>query len=444
MTQHGAPDPVSRPAHLPVSLVVVSRHRPRALLRCLTAIGQLDHPEFELIVVADPGAAGAVRALGLRLKLAVFDVPNVSAARNVGLRLASAGIVAFVDDDAVPEPTWLSRLTAPFADLRVCQAGGFVLGRSGLAWQWRARYVRGDASDEAFDAPPGPSLHAGSASRTVKTEGTCCAFRRDDLLAIGGFDEGFRFYLDEADVNLRLAGRGGLTAMVPDAVVHHGFHASARRGANRLPLDLTEIGASLARFVARHAPDDGAALARRVEDQRRRLLRLVLACRMTPWRALGLMRSLRRGLAEPIDIVAPGPSKATPLPFLRLPGTGPREGVVIAGATWDRVRLEEAARAAVAEGRIVTLFCLSRGIRPQRLRFCADGYWLQTGGRFGRTVRHGPRVVLVPPRRRLAEETARLGRFRPVSALSDSGRDGWANSCRAAGYQEPDVRGSVV
>ncbi|MCB2123539.1 MAG: glycosyltransferase, partial [Rhodobacteraceae bacterium] len=59
-------------------------------------------------------------------------------ARNLGLAAAAGEIVAFIDDDAVPEPRWLARLTAPFADPGIAAAGGFVVGRNGISFQWRA------------------------------------------------------------------------------------------------------------------------------------------------------------------------------------------------------------------------------------------------------------------------------------------------------------------
>jgi cellulose synthase/poly-beta-1,6-N-acetylglucosamine synthase-like glycosyltransferase len=143
----------------PASLIIVSRHRPAALVRALMAVAQMDHPGFEVIVVADPAGVAAARATGLALKLAVFDQANISAARNIGLGMAAAPVVAFLDDDAVPEPTWLTRLTAPFDDNRVTAAGGFVLGRSGLAWQWRAAFVDAGGFDHPFDTGPAVSLH---------------------------------------------------------------------------------------------------------------------------------------------------------------------------------------------------------------------------------------------------------------------------------------------
>ena len=39
--------------------------------------------------------------------------------RNIGIEAAAGDIVAFIDDDAVPHPGWLSELVRPYADARV-------------------------------------------------------------------------------------------------------------------------------------------------------------------------------------------------------------------------------------------------------------------------------------------------------------------------------------
>ena len=399
----------------PTSLIIVSRHRPAALMRALVAVGQMDHPQFEVIVVADPEAAATLRKNGCPYKLARFDEPNISAARNIGLGLAAGEVVAFLDDDAVPEPTWLSRLCAPFADPQVTAAGGFVLGRSGLAWQWRAAYIDGDGFDTPFDASPTVSLHQGTANRAVKTQGTNCAFRRGPLLAIGGFDPGFTFYLDEADVNLRLAAQGGLTAVVPDAVVHHGFAASARRRADRVPTDLSQIGTSLALFLARHgqSPD---ALARHIAEQRKRLLRHMVTGALEPRDVSRLLAGLHAGIAA-----APKPRAhlpripATTLPFLPLAGTGPRAGHILTGTALALSALRDQARVLTAAGEIATILTFARGLRPHRHSFNPEGWWEQSGGRFGRSFRDGTRINWSPTPDRLAAETARMSRYRPIS-----------------------------
>jgi GT2 family glycosyltransferase len=72
----------------------------------------------------------------------------------------------------------------------------------------------------------GPVRTRAAAGFVVKTEGTNCAFRRDVLAGLGGFDPAFRYFLDETDVNLRLAEAGARTVIVPRALVHHGSAAS--------------------------------------------------------------------------------------------------------------------------------------------------------------------------------------------------------------------------
>ncbi|WP_022702364.1 glycosyltransferase family 2 protein [Pseudorhodobacter ferrugineus] len=402
---------------LSASLIIVSRHRPAALMRALAGVAQMDHPSFEVIVVADPAAAQAVRAAKLQVKLAEYDSANISAARNIGLQLAAAPIAAFLDDDAVPEPTWLSRLTAPFADIRVTAAGGYVLGRSGLSWQWRAMWVDGDGIDHPFTPPEGISLHAGTATRAIKTQGTNCAFRRDDLLAIGGFDAGFAFYLDEADVNLRLAARGGLTAIVPDAVVHHGFAASDRRRADRVPTDLTQIGRSLARFTALHgqSPD---AIAKHVTDQRARLLRHMISGALEPRDIGRLMAGLQDGIAAAnTQAYSQTPLAPTTAAFLALPDTAPRTGRVLFGTKAQCHALYSNATAARARGEIVTAILLSRGMRPHTHRFTEHGWWEQTGGRFGPAFRLGQRFVWQTAAKRRNIETTRLANYRPVGPI---------------------------
>ena len=127
--------------HPPVSVVVVSRDRPDALLRCLTGLLQVQYTPFEVVVVADqPGCSAAAR-WAEQIKIVPFDRPNISEARNLGISNAAGEIIAFIDDDAVPEPSWLTHLIAPFERADVAAAGGFVRGRNGISFQWQARSV---------------------------------------------------------------------------------------------------------------------------------------------------------------------------------------------------------------------------------------------------------------------------------------------------------------
>lgn len=411
------PDTGVAPVDVPaVSVIVVSRHRAQALTRCLQALHQQDHPRMEVIVVADPEGIGV--ATGQTVKSVPFDSPNIALARNAGLAVAAGDLVAFIDDDAVAEPTWASRLCAPFADPAVSAAGGYVRGRNGISYQWRGRMVDALGQHTPLDVPPQGAVIAGEPGRGVRTEGTNCAFRREVLADMGGFDPAYRFYLDDTDLNLRMAARGLVTAIVPDAQVHHGFLAGPYRRADRVPLFLHEIGASSAVFWRVHTgPDTDRAAEDLRSDQRARLLRHMITGALEPREIAPLMAELEAGLAAGKDreLTPLAPIPAGTEPFLPL-ATALRPGRVIAGRVWQARALRKRARAAAAAGEIVTLLLLSPTARPHRVRY-ADGYWEQRGGLFGPADRGGPTLRVVPFRLRAREEIARIAKFRPVGPI---------------------------
>ena len=391
-----------------VSVIVVSRGRPAALALCLTGLFQLDYPAFEVIVVADAGSRPGVGVHQRRVKLVHFEAPNISAARNAGLGQAAGEIVAFIDDDAVPEPTWLTHLTAPIAAGAAEASGGYVIGRNGISFQWTARQVMTDGTslplDLAGDAPQVPE------GIVVKTEGTNMAVRADVLRALGGFDEAFAFYLDETDLNMRLAAAGHRTALVPLAQVHHGYAASTRRTAARVPRDLTDIGASLAVFQRKHhtAPDPRPMRA----AQRQRLLRHMVAGDLMPGEVWRLMRGFDRGWAQGLD------RPADQHPELGTPGSFQPVTVAVTGHVTMRARFWQARRAlaraaaAVAAGQRVTLYLFSLGPRRHRVSFTSEGVWVQRGGQFGKSRRSDPvwrwwRARLATPARSSTRPTLR-------------------------------------
>ncbi len=412
----------------PVSIVIVSRERPEALKRCLTAVGQLAHPMFEVVVVADPVSLALLPDdLAGRIRMAGFDRANISEARNLGIARAAGTVVAFLDDDAVPEPTWLARLTRAFDDPQVAAAGGFVLGRNGISWQWRARDIRSDGRSLPLEVDPEEAtVLTGRPGRGIKTEGTNMAFRRDVLVAMGGFDPAYRFYLDETDLNLRLARLGAATAIVPNAVVHHGFAASTRRREDRVPKDLHEIGASLAVFLRKHGHrDPEARLAEERAEQRRRLLRHMVAGRIEPRDVGRILRSLTEGWSEGQSRIFGAHAiveEAGQQPFLRFVPPQPAKGhrVLSARALRSRRAREEAARL-VAKGYVVSLYLFSMTAAYHRVSFEPAGFWLQRGGVFGRSVRSDPVFRFWSFGKRLRRELARNAGLR---WFSDGARDG--------------------
>jgi GT2 family glycosyltransferase len=194
-----------------VSVVIPTCRRPDLLQRCLdAALAQsLDPREFEIVVV-DDAHDDVTRALVATLqppggmpRLRYLRPPSghgPAIARNAGWRAAKSPLIAFTDDDTVPDKEWLARGVAAMA--------GDVVALCG-----RVR----------VPAPQPPTDHALMTMGLEKAEFvTANAFvRREALERIGGFDERFeRPWREDSDLQFRLAELGPV-GRCDDAEVTH-------------------------------------------------------------------------------------------------------------------------------------------------------------------------------------------------------------------------------
>lgn len=250
------------------------------------------------------------------------------------------------------------------------------------------------------------------ADASLKTVGTNCAFRRDALLAVGGFDEAFYFYLDEADVNIRLGEAGWHSAIVPHAEVHHGYAAGPYRNRHRVPKTLHEVGASEAYFLRKHQPDADGAAHREVctRHQLKRLRWFFEQGLITEARLAQLMQSLQDGFAagqerQPYYLqsrtngaafnpVERHQSDAAPL-------------LLVAKPYQPRRALRQTAGEAAARGVEVTLIEPEISHRNLLVRYKPEGYWMHRFGVAGFAERDAPRPFL-PTRERVKAEIKRV------------------------------------
>ena len=108
------------------SIVIPTFGRPAELNRCLEAIARQDYPRFDVIVVDNSAGDPETEAVARRWRARYVTElkKGLCRARNRGALVSSADIIAYVDDDSVPEPGWLAGLAQEFADPLVMGVGG--------------------------------------------------------------------------------------------------------------------------------------------------------------------------------------------------------------------------------------------------------------------------------------------------------------------------------
>ncbi len=194
-----------------VSVVVPTYRRPALLARCLDAlVAQSLHPSLYEIVVADDAPEDAVRERVERTRerarcalryVAVRETQGAAGARNAGWRAAGGEIVAFTDDDTVPDRHWL------LAGLRASAGGAAaVTGRIEMP------------------LPEHPTDYEKDAAGLTRAEFVTanCFVRRDVLERIGGFDERFTSaWREDSDLHFRLLEAGCRIEHAHEAIVVH-------------------------------------------------------------------------------------------------------------------------------------------------------------------------------------------------------------------------------
>jgi hypothetical protein len=225
----------------PVSVVISTLNRAESLRRTLLALRYQRYPTFEVVVVEGPSKDDATEQVVGELAGALRYVRcpdlNLSRSRNLGIEAASGEIVAFIDDDAIPEPRWLEQLVAAYAEPTVAGAGGIVYDYTGTRLQYV--YSLSDRVGRTYydrDGPFDNELLPG-ADPFIYLQGTNMSFRRERLVEIGGFDEEIEYNFDEVEVCLRMLDRGYELRPLAHASVLHQYLPSHVRNADRLMVD---------------------------------------------------------------------------------------------------------------------------------------------------------------------------------------------------------------
>jgi GT2 family glycosyltransferase len=196
---------------LQCSVVIPTYQRLPLLMKCLDALSRqtLAYDAFEIIIVDDgnqPAVAEAVAEFEKRTSIQMGYVGQPSrrgpaAARNQGWQVARSPVVAFTDDDCLPQPDWLS------AGLSMFERGATV-----VTGQLR------------MPLPDRPTHHDRTTAflETAEFITANCFCLRTALERVGGFEEAFDMaWREDSDLQFKLLRAGYHIQKRPSAVVIH-------------------------------------------------------------------------------------------------------------------------------------------------------------------------------------------------------------------------------
>jgi glycosyltransferase involved in cell wall biosynthesis len=193
--------------------VVCAYNAERTMDPCLASLERLSYPDYEVVVI-DDGSTDRTLEIAQRYpycRIISQENRGLSAARNVGAAAATGEIVAYTDSDCVADPEWLTYLVATMerAGHAACGGPNFPPPEESLV-------------PEAVAVAPGAPCHVLLDDEIAEHIAGCnMAFRRDVLLAAGGFDPIFRAAGDDVDICWRLQDAGHVIGYSAAALVWH-------------------------------------------------------------------------------------------------------------------------------------------------------------------------------------------------------------------------------
>ena len=245
------PAPSARRGRL-VTIVVLNRNGKAHLARCLAGLDRTTYTDFELVLVdngSTDGSADAVARQSHAFDLQVIRNPDnrsYSEANGQGVAAARGELILFLNNDVEPvTPDWLGHLVATLEAEDAVAVGARLIypshrghPRGGVRYPDLTVQHAGVVFDRQGGVPSPRPLGAGGDPRAAgmtdvravpALTAACLLVRRDAFEAVGGFDIGYEYGLEDVDLCLKLQAAGGRLVFDGRAALWH--HESASRKA---------------------------------------------------------------------------------------------------------------------------------------------------------------------------------------------------------------------
>jgi len=306
-----------------VSVIVVNWNRLETLRQCLHSLSRQTLRNHEVIIVDNGSSDGSLKLRSDETLPPAHWIVNAEnrgfgVAVNQGIAVAQAAFIALLNNDAEATPGWLAALVdvlrphphvgmaaskiVAFDDHSIIDKTGHLIYPDG---QNRGR-GSGEKDEGQFD----------TIDEVAWPDGCAALYRREMIDAIGGFDEDFFAYADDADLGLRGQLAGWTCLYAPQAVAYHRLGSTLGRFSEQR-LFLIErnriwlvaklfpwrlIAANPFYFALRSLATTAAALLRRGEAGMARgqlgvlrLMRCILKAQIAGWIGVPMMLRKRRG-----------------------------------------------------------------------------------------------------------------------------------------------------
>lgn len=206
-----------------VSVVITSHNSGVFLARAVRSVLAQTFDDYEIVVIDDGSAVPQPEIAELDPRIRFHAQPNrgVSVARNVGVALAGADLIAFLDHDDVWYPTKLERQLEQVA--KIPEAAFWCTG-----FDW----VRGDASTPSTLS----TLDYPTMLRGTTILPSTVIVRKRDYIAAGGHNP-FLTHAEDGDLFLRLAMNASAPAVLPEPLVRYELHENNASGDYRAIAD---------------------------------------------------------------------------------------------------------------------------------------------------------------------------------------------------------------
>lgn len=237
------------------SVVIVTWNGRDRLESALPAVVGQKGVRHEVILVDNGSTDGTVEWVqatfpSVRVVKLAYNA-GFAVGNNRGFETATSSLIATINNDAIPEPDWLSQLVTAarvhpkvgmFAsqmvhasNSKVVNSAGISIDPLGIAWdRWAGKPIAGDTDGQVFGASAGAAL-----------------YRRELLHVLGGFDERFFAYLEDVDLAWRARWLRWEAWYVSAARVSHAHSSTWQEDS---PLKTFHLGRNKIWLIAKNYP----------------------------------------------------------------------------------------------------------------------------------------------------------------------------------------------